>query len=277
VSRSRDSQPTKRRSRLVASRPSRDSDERLRAARSARSSSFWVEPNRRSRVRKALLRWSKNEHRTFFWRESGVSPYALLVTEILLARTRAAAVEPVALNLLRSFPTPIELAEARTSDLERLLLPLGLYRKRAKHLIACARRIVDVFDAGVPPGADELMTLPYVGRYAANAVACFAFDTPRAVIDANVSRVYQRIFSIPKPVNRLSSAHALWDFGQKLLPRSGIDAKRFNWAILDLGGTICTPRAPGCSVCPVARLCDAHLRGTCGCRKAIDVKRSSDI
>lgn len=269
MSRSRDSQPKKRRSRLVASRPSQDSDERLRAARSARSSPLWVEPNRRSRVRKALLRWSKHEHRTFFWRESGVSPYALLITEILLARTRAEAVEPVALNLLSGFPTPIELAEARASDLERILLPLGLYRKRAKHLIACARRIVDVFDAEVPSDPDKLMTLPYVGRYAANALACFAFDIPRAVIDANVSRVYQRIFSIPKPPNRLSSAHALWDFGQRLLPRRGIDAKRFNWAILDLGGTVCTPRAPACSNCPLASVCDAHLGGTCGCRKPV--------
>lgn len=266
MSRSRDSRPTKRRSRRVARHRGPDSDERPQAARSARGSSISVEPNRRSRIRKALLRWSKHDHRTFFWRRSGVSPYALLVTEILLARTRAESVEPVALNLLSAFPTPKELAEARASELERILLPLGLYRKRARHLIACARRMVDVFDAEVPAGPDELMTLPYVGRYAANAVACFAFGSPRAVIDANVSRVYQRIFSLPKPPNRLSSAHALWRLGQKLLPRSGNDAKHFNWAILDLGGTICTPRAPACSKCPVASLCDAHLGGTCGCR-----------
>jgi len=221
---------------------------------------------RPERFRRALLRWSKRSRRSFFWRDSGVSPYAFLVIEILLARTRAEAVEPVAVHLLAQFPSPADLATARVREVERMLRPLGLHRKRARQLIACASRLVDSFDAKVPSRPSDLMTLPCVGRYAANAVACFAFCQARAVIDANVSRVYQRMFSLPPPPARLSSANAMWEFGEVVLPRRGNDARRFNWALLDLGGTVCKPRKPLCGICPVASTCDAHRTGTCGCR-----------
>jgi A/G-specific adenine glycosylase len=217
------------------------------------------------RVRRAILRWAPTAGRNFFWRKRGVSPFALLVTEVLLSRTRAEVVEPVAIQLLSRFPRPIDLARAEISEVEHLLYSLGLYRKRSKRLVACARELVTNFSGQVPRRPEELMALPYVGRYTANAVGCFAFGEARAVIDANVSRVYQRIFSLPRPPARLSSANALWQFAQVVLPRSATATKEFNWAILDLGGTVCTPKKPSCTICPVAFTCDAHRSGTCGC------------
>ena len=216
-------------------------------------------------VRRALLAWARTAGRRFFWRKREVSPFALLVTEILLSRTRAQSVEPVALRLLARFGQPTDLAMADIPEVERILRPLGLHRKRASRLVECARQLVSRFNGQVPSSPDELMTLPYVGRYAANAVACFGFGQRRAVIDANVSRVYQRLFSLPPPPARLSAADGLWEFGRRLLPHRGLSARAFNWAILDLGGTICTPRRPLCSLCPVAFTCDAHGKGTCGC------------
>src|SRR5688500_18893620 len=77
--------------------------------------------SRPEQFRRALLRWAKGGRRKFFWRDAGVSPYELLVIEILLARTRAEAVEPVAIRLLARFPSPAELATARIPEVERLL------------------------------------------------------------------------------------------------------------------------------------------------------------
>lgn len=241
------------------------------AARHARhpstAASVPIAPARLAHVRRSLLEWMRTARRGFFWRNPDVSPFALLVTEILLSRTRAQSVEPVAMRLLARFPEATDLAHADIGEVALILRPLGLHRKRALRLVECARQLLSRLDGEVPRSPAELMTLPYVGRYTANAVACFAFGRRRAVIDANVSRVYQRLFSLPTPPARLSAADQLWEFGRRVLPRSGLAAKEFNWAILDLGGMVCTPRRPSCVLCPVAFTCDAHEKGTCGCVK----------
>ncbi len=205
-------------------------------------------------LRRALLRWARSSGRHFFWREPGVDPFAVLVCEILLAKTRAELAAPVAQELLARFPTPAALARARPATLERLLFPLGLHRKRSRHLIACARSLRDEFGGVVPRSVPALMQLPFVGRYAANAIACVAFGARVPVIDANVARIYRRVFSLPPPPERLALAHDLWDLAGAMLPRAR--AKEFNWAVLDLGGTVCTARAPSCDRCPLASLCD---------------------
>ena len=101
------------------------------------------------------------------------------------------------------------------------------------------------------------MSLPYVGRYAANAIACVAFGQHLPVIDANVSRIYQRMFSLPDPPDRLASAHDLWNLAARIVPHGR--AKEFNWAILDLGGLVCTAKAPTCDTCPLKHQCDTRL------------------
>jgi len=206
------------------------------------------------RVRRALLAWAEEQGRQFFWREPTITPFQILVTEILLAKTQADVVAPIATTLLARYRDPSALAGARLRDLQRLLYPLGLHRKRARNLKACARELVERHEGVVPASITELIELPFVGRYAANAIACVAFDKQVAVLDANVSRIYQRVFSLKPPPPRLASAHDLWDFAGRMLPRGR--AKQFNWAILDLGGTTCIARSPACAQCPLASLCD---------------------
>jgi len=186
-----------------------------------------------------------------------MSPFAILVVEILLTKTRAEIVAPVAPLLLSRFPTPSALAGAKRQSLERILYPLGLHRKRARQLIACADALVREH-AGevptVPTSIDAMLELPAVGRYAANAVASVAFGQRRSVIDANIARIYGRVFSLRPPPPRLSSAHDLWGLATQLLPRKR--SKEFTWAVLDLGGTVCAARNPCCASCPLSRLCD---------------------
>jgi A/G-specific adenine glycosylase len=216
-----------------------------------------VTPARVRRLRRALLAWATTDGRSFFWRDDEVSPFQVVVVEILLAKTQAAVAAPVARTLLARYPDAAALGRARARDLQRLLYPLGLQRKRAHHLRECARALVDRHGGNVPSSVDELMELPFVGRYAANAIACVAFTAPVAVVDANVARIYQRAFSLPQPPARLSIAHGLWEFANMVVPPAR--AKEFNWALLDLGGTICTAKAPACERCPLARICDRAL------------------
>ncbi len=211
-------------------------------------------------LRRRLLTWAAREGRSFFWRRPGLDAYSALVTEILLVKTRAELVATVARDVLARYPTAEALAQAEWRTLASLLYPLGLHRKRANGLIACARALVDQHGGRVPGTIEQLLELPYVGRYAATAVACVAYDAPVAVLDANVSRIYQRMFSLPAPPDRLASAHELWSTAQHILPEA--NAKRFNWAILDLGGMICKAKAPSCSRCPVSSICDSYRSET---------------
>lgn len=210
------------------------------------------------RFRRSILRWYSTKPRHFFWREPGVSLYHLLVVEILLSRTIASAVDETAQMFLRNYPTPAHLARADARAVEKLLFPLGLQKKRARLLIRCAKSLTLEHGGMVPATSEELLALPYVGRYAANALLCFGLEQRRPVIDANVSRIYQRVFSFPSPPKKLSIAHDLWAFAERLLPRQRV--REFNWGLLDLGGTICLPKSPLCNQCPVASLCDWRKR-----------------
>jgi A/G-specific adenine glycosylase len=233
--------------------PLRNADEQKRFGPVGVECTDPVGLNSVAEFRRALLRWSKSSGRCFFWREPGFFAFGTLIVEMLLTRTIARAVEPVARRLLNEYPDAERLAGADLARIERTLHPLGLHRKRAQMLLLCAQAIVERHDTRVPFDSEDLMALPYVGRYTASAVRCFAFGFREAVIDANVSRIYQRVFSLPASPLRLALAHDLWEFGNSILPRKPV--KEFNWALLDLGGTICSAKKPACDTCPVAEMC----------------------
>jgi A/G-specific adenine glycosylase len=200
-----------------------------------------------------LLEWGRNHLRTFFWRERELEPYESLVVEILLARTRAESVEPVARQFLDRYPTPSALRAAKKQDVEDLLRPLGLFRKRAGALLDCARQLVENFGGKVPDDVEDLQGLPYVGRYAANAILCFGLERPRPVVDSNVARVFRRYFELREPKPKLGSDDLYWAVAGRLAPKENV--RLYNWSLLDLGAEICTPRSPDCEKCPMAKGC----------------------
>lgn len=210
------------------------------------------------RYRNRLLRWYCSNQRHFFWRTEPISPYKVLVCEMLLRKTRADAVEPVADMLLRRYPNPQKLASARRSSLETMLRPLGLFRVRAMALRKTAKTIVREHGGRVPRTEDALICLPHLGRYGVNAVLCFAYGQRRPIVDVNVVRTFGRQFGFKKPVE-IHKADKIWDFAEQLLPR--VRFKEFNWALLDLGALVCKPARPRCSVCPVSFYCKAFRRG----------------
>lgn len=197
-------------------------------------------------LQRNLLEWSRSNLRSFPWRESD-SIFEVLVAEVLLQRTFAGKVQPVYKELLAQYPSPDELSKADVSELEQTLKPLGLQNIRASALAEIARRFNE---DGDPESEDELLSLPHVGRYGANATLCFAEDRPRAIVDSNVVRVYQRVFGFDWSGDRDKAA---WEFANLALPNE--DHRTFNLALLDLGAEICTPDSPSCEKCPLSNLC----------------------
>jgi A/G-specific adenine glycosylase len=193
--------------------------------------------------RKLLLMWYGRHARELPWRES-CDPYRVWVSEIMLQQTRVAAVSAHYHEFLRRFPTVEKLARARESSVLAAWSGLGYYR-RARMMHAAAKLIAS--RGAFPASAEELRELPGVGRYTAAAIASIAFGERAAVVDGNVERVLRRVSG------RAMASAELWIAAEELLDRDR--PGDFNQAMMELGATVCTPRAPACLACPVVELC----------------------
>jgi len=207
--------------------------------------------------RDQLMRWAKTHLREFFWREGTLSPYEFLVIEVLLARTRARSAEPVARSFLDRYPDVQSLSQAHRDELEAILRPLGLFRKRAKAFSRMSELLIERHDGDVPNDEIALLDLPYVGRYSANAVRCFAFGESCGVVDANVARVLSRFFDLQSPRGKIANANEYWDLANRLVSEES--PRRYNWALLDLGALVCKPGTPECNSCLLSSRCRTGL------------------
>jgi A/G-specific adenine glycosylase len=194
--------------------------------------------------------WFESNKRDFPWRKT-TEPYRLLIAEMMLRRTRAGQVGPVYEKFISSFRNPQELAEASPEVVATVLRPLGLtWRVPAFQLMA--RQLVSRYRGTVPLARDELLSLPGVGDYVADAVLCFAYGEPVSIVDTNTVRVAGRYFgfSFGPDSRRLKAVrHAV----AQLLDRA--NPVESNLALLDFAATICKATKPICAECPVATRC----------------------
>src|SRR2546423_11565627 len=173
----------------------------------------------RRAFRHILNRWFLLHKRDLPWRQSR-DPYAILVSEIMLQQTQAAAVVPYYNRWLRRFPTIRSLAATTESDVLHAWQGLGYYT-RARNLHRCAKMIVGKFGGRLPNDSNELRSLPGIGLYTANAIAIFAFDQSLPIVEANTARVLSRLFNIRAPIDSTSGRQKLWDASAKLVPKKG--------------------------------------------------------
>jgi A/G-specific adenine glycosylase len=195
--------------------------------------------------RKRLLAWYDTHARELPWRASR-DPYRVWVSEIMLQQTRVAAVIQHYHEFLRRFPSVQKLVAAREASVLAAWSGLGYYR-RARMLHAAAKVIVRERGGKFPASAKGWRELPGIGRYTAAAIASIALGEPVAVVDGNVERVLQRMSG------RAIAGENLWRTAEELLERER--PGDFNQAMMELGATVCTPRAPACLRCPVVELC----------------------
>jgi A/G-specific adenine glycosylase len=205
-------------------------------------------------IRRALLRWYRANRRDLPWRRSR-DPYAIWISEAMLQQTRVETAIPYYHRFLERFPDVEALASADLDDVLGAWAGLGYYT-RARNLQKAAQVVVDSHDGALPDDAEALRSLPGVGRYTAGAVASIAFDRPEPVVDGNVIRVLTRLRGIREDVTKAPVLRLLWEEAERLV--QGKSPGDLNQALMELGATICSPKAPRCPSCPLVRRCAAH-------------------
>ena len=211
---------------------------------------------KRSLVRR-LSAWYRRHRRDLPWRRSS-DPYRIWVSEIMLQQTQVATVVPYFNRFVAAFPTAAALAEADEHDVLRLWEGLGYYR-RARQLHRAARVIVDEHGGVFPRDLAQVGRLPGIGRYTAGAIVSIAYDLPAAILEANTFRLLSRLVAYSGDVSSGAARKFLWQLAETIVPRRNCGL--FNQSLMELGSLVCTPKAPGCGVCPVRELCGAFRLG----------------
>jgi A/G-specific adenine glycosylase len=196
-----------------------------------------------------LLGWYDECRRDLPWREPGVTAWQILVSEFMLQQTPVSRVLPIWRDWVARWPTASATAAASAADVLRAWGKLG-YPRRAKRLHECASVIARDHADVVPDDVDVLLTLPGVGSYTARAVACFAYQQRVPVVDTNVRRVVARVVHGRADAAAASAVRDQADVSA-LLPNDS-SAHRFSAALMELGATVCTARAPRCGLCPLS-------------------------
>jgi A/G-specific adenine glycosylase len=201
--------------------------------------------------RRLILAWFRKEGRSFPWRQLGVSPYAKVISEVLLQRTRAETVASFFPRFIYRFPGWEHLAAATDEELRVFLEPIGLWRRRAASLRLLGSEM-RAREGRFPATREEIEALPGIGQYIASAALLFCHGGRQPLLDVNMARVLERCFGSRK------LADIRYDPWLQALSRRVVDHQRateINWAVLDLASTVCTNKQPRCPTCPVRSCC----------------------
>ncbi|MGB6432018.1 MAG: A/G-specific adenine glycosylase, partial [Candidatus Acidiferrales bacterium] len=225
-----------------------------------------------ARFRRNLLAWYHASKRDLPWRRTH-DPYRIWLSEIMLQQTRVAAVIGYYERFLDRFPTIESLAAARAEEVLRLWAGLGYY-SRARNLLRAAQQIIAQHGGEFPRAWDAAIALPGIGTYTAAAILSIAYGEPHAVLDGNVARVLARVDAVRGDLRAPRRWNALTVRAQQIAdPFASGD---WNQAMMELGATICLPRAPLCEICPVREFCRARALGLTNSIPAARRKRAPE-
>lgn len=208
-------------------------------------------------LQQRLLGWFAKNCRDLPWRRT-YQPYHVWISEVMLQQTQVDRVVAYFNRWLEFFPDIPTLAAADTHEVLKLWEGLGYY-SRAANLHKAARILRDRHAGRIPEDADALLALPGIGRYTAGAIMSIAFNHDRPLVDANIERVFARIFNLSLPVKNKECRQFIWQKAEELLPPG--KARLFNQALMELGALVCLPQNPGCECCPCRNHCQALALG----------------
>ncbi|MFA1822052.1 A/G-specific adenine glycosylase [Virgibacillus oceani] len=204
-----------------------------------------------------LLEWYHENKRELPWREDQ-DPYKIWVSEIMLQQTKVDTVIPYFQRFIEKFPTPEVLAEAEEQDVLKAWEGLGYY-SRARNLQNAIREVVSSYGGNVPENEKELGDLKGIGPYTKGAILSIAYNQPVPAIDGNVMRVFSRLLLIEEDISLTKTKKLFDEKVREVISKE--DPASFNQAVMELGALVCTPRSPGCLLCPVQAHCEAFAQG----------------
>ena len=208
-----------------------------------------------------LLAWYKVHKRNLPFRDTH-NAYLIWLSEIIFQQTRISQGLAYYEKFAKRFPTPAALAAADEDEVLKLWQGLGYY-SRARNLHAAAKSMHGEF----PTTYDGVRALKGVGDYTAAAICSMAYNMPYAVVDGNVYRVLARVFGVQTPIDSTEGKKEFTALAQKLLDKKF--PGDFNQAMMDFGALVCTPKAPQCATCPLAKICVARRKN---CVEKLPVK-----
>ncbi|NP_001072831.1 adenine DNA glycosylase [Xenopus tropicalis] len=216
-------------------------------------------------IRDKLLAWYDKSKRDLPWRTMACTEpdldrkaYAVWVSEVMLQQTQVATVIDYYNKWMKVWPTMEDLARSSLEEVNEMWSGLGYY-SRGRRLQEGAKKVVLELGGSMPRSADELQKLlPGVGRYTAGAIASISYGQVTGVVDGNVIRVLSRLRCIGADSSTLAVSDKLWNLANAL-----VDPDRpgdFNQGMMELGATVCTPKKPLCTACPLQGQCKAYLK-----------------
>lgn len=201
--------------------------------------------------------WYEKNARDLPWRAS-TDPYRVLVSEIMLQQTRAETVAKRFGPFLARFENVAVLADASEDEVLKAWEGLGYYR-RARNLHKAAQYLQKEHDGVLPADVTLLRAVPGIGDYTAAAVAAIAYGMSVVPVDANVLRIFSRLYAMEEPVDRSAARTKIADLARVWLGENV--PGDFAQGLMDIGSSYCTPRRPRCEACPLLSLCEAGGSG----------------
>ena len=203
------------------------------------------------RIQKDIIKWYNEKWdkglNKYPWRIGKKNPYQILIAEILLQHTTAKAVkENKSYQIfLEKYPTINELKNATLNELEEIFKPLGLYNQKSKRILSFINKLVIIFDGIIPNKKEDLLSLPGIGEYIANAILTFSYGQKEVPLDNNLKRIAFNVWNIKKKKDLIK-------FYKKL---ANSNPKKIYWALFDIGRFHCRKPIPNCDNCPLNQYC----------------------
>lgn len=193
-------------------------------------------------------KWEQNLNK-YPWRIGKKTPYEILVAELVLYRTTAKAVVDNKSydKFLNKFPSINTINETRRKELVEIFEPVGLYNQKADRILALKEKIMKEFKGKIPDNKKDLLTLPGIKEYIANAVLTFAYDQNEVPLDGNLERIAFNVWKIKNKESLLKLYKNL----------AGKKPKQIYWALFDIGRFHCRKPIPICEGCPLRNYCSS--------------------